>query len=114
MVRDDGLSWKRSIARGVTWGGCLACRHFRPDVTCVAYPDRIPLLIASGEVDHLRPRPGQVGETAFEIEEHPVGLARRAVVKRARGDTAPVIAELTVDGRGTIRALANRSSQSIS
>ena len=40
--------------------------HFRKDITCIAYPDRIPIMIASGEVDHLVVRPGQVGETVFE------------------------------------------------
>jgi hypothetical protein len=34
-------------------------------MSCAAYPDRIPLAIASGEVDHLVVRPGQVGDTVF-------------------------------------------------
>jgi hypothetical protein len=34
-------------------------------MSCVAFPDRIPIVIASGEVDHLVVRPGQVGDTVF-------------------------------------------------
>jgi hypothetical protein len=34
-------------------------------MTCEAYPERIPIQIASGEVDHLVIRPGQVGEIVF-------------------------------------------------
>jgi len=40
--------------------------YLRADTSCIAFPTRIPLLIASGEIDHLVPRPGQVGETVFE------------------------------------------------
>ena len=47
------------------WQGCLGCAHYRR-MRCIAYPDRIPLPIASGEVDHMVPRPGQVGDTIFE------------------------------------------------
>jgi len=35
-------------------------------MTCAAYPLRIPIVIASGEMDHLVVRPGQVGDTVFE------------------------------------------------
>ena len=45
--------------------GCLGCGHYRA-ARCVAYPKRIPLRILSGEVHHLVPRPGQVGDTVFE------------------------------------------------
>lgn len=58
--------WKRSIPRNELWGGCGACVHFRPDFTCIAFPQRIPIQIASGEIDHLVVRPGQVGTTVFE------------------------------------------------
>jgi hypothetical protein len=34
-------------------------------MSCVAFPDRIPIVIASGEVDHLVVRPGQIGDTVF-------------------------------------------------
>src|SRR5215207_9567992 len=70
-------SWKPSDLSGRVWGGCRLCRHFRPDFTCVAYPQRIPIIIASSEVDHLVVRPGQVGDTVFELNEQPTGLALR-------------------------------------
>ncbi|MGH2587010.1 MAG: hypothetical protein ACRDJE_19015 [Dehalococcoidia bacterium] len=58
--------WKRSIPRSELWGGCGACVHFRKDTTCLAFPRRIPIQIASGEIDHLVVRPGQAGTTIFE------------------------------------------------
>jgi hypothetical protein len=58
--------WKRSVPRDQSWGGCRKCAHFRNDGTCVAFPERIPIQIASGEIDHLVVRPGQVGDTVFE------------------------------------------------
>ncbi len=39
---------------------------------CIAFPDRIPLAIISGEIDHLVPRPGQVGDVVFEATEFDV------------------------------------------
>lgn len=59
-------NWARSISENQRWGGCLACVHYRRDGTCVAYPHQIPIMIASGEIDHLVVRPGQVGNTVFE------------------------------------------------
>ena len=32
---------------------------------CIAYPQRIPFMIISGQTDHMIPRPGQVGDTVF-------------------------------------------------
>jgi hypothetical protein len=58
--------WVRSIPRDQRWGGCRNCIHDRRDGTCVAYPVQIPIPIASGEVDHLVVRPGQVSDTVFE------------------------------------------------
>jgi len=52
--------------RTTRWRGCRACVHFRKDFTCAAFPYRIPIRIASGEIDHLVVRPGQVGDTVFE------------------------------------------------
>ena len=48
------------------WPGCRYCVHWRAG-TCAAYPQRIPLVILSGEIDHLVPRPGQVGTATFEM-----------------------------------------------
>jgi hypothetical protein len=59
----------------------------------VAFPDRIPLAIFAGEVDHLVVRPGQVGDTVFELAEHPSDLAlRRMRAAAARGEAWAVAA----------------------
>ena len=55
--------WERSEGFE-NWYGCLNCGHYRA-MRCIAYPDRIPFAIASGQVDHFVPRPGQVGDTVF-------------------------------------------------
>jgi len=55
--------WERS-EHFDEWPGCRGCVYY-DRARCVAYPDRIPLIILSGEVDHFVPRPGQVGETVF-------------------------------------------------
>lgn len=47
------------------WQGCIGCAHYRY-AKCVAYPKAIPLLILSGQVDHMVKRPGQIGDTVFE------------------------------------------------
>lgn len=56
-------NWERSESFA-SWNGCRNCGHFRGN-RCVAYPNGIPFLIASGQVDHLVTRPGQVGDTVF-------------------------------------------------
>jgi hypothetical protein len=58
------MTWEPSERFG-EWQGCRGCAHYR-QARCVAYPERIPLVILSGEVDHMVPRPGQVGDTVFE------------------------------------------------
>ena len=87
-------NWKPSIPRQRRWGGCRAYKHFRLDMTCVAYPDRIPLIIVSAEVDHLVVRPHQVGESVWELNDQPTGLSARLIAAaRVRGETwatAPV------------------------
>jgi hypothetical protein len=40
---------------------CLACVHLRPGLTCGAFPDRIPVAILDGRVDHRQPYPGDHG-----------------------------------------------------
>ena len=40
--------------------------EFVQDITCIAYPEQIPIVIAPGAVDHLVLRPGQMGDTVFE------------------------------------------------
>jgi len=53
------LDWEPS-ARNEEWPGCRHCAHFRK-THCDAYPDRIPILFLSGEIDHMIPRPGDHG-----------------------------------------------------
>jgi hypothetical protein len=86
-VAERARDWQRSTPRTERWGGCRVCKHFRPDMTCAAYPQRIPIVIASGEVDHLVVRPGQVGDTVFEVIEHPTGPQQRLLESAAsRGE----------------------------
>lgn len=40
---------------------CILCDHYRGELTCVAFPDRIPQEILSGEHDHEEPYPGDQG-----------------------------------------------------
>jgi hypothetical protein len=82
MTRQPNL--EPSIPPGQPWGGCRLCRHFRPDITCDAFPERIPLRILSAELDHLVVRPGQVGSTVFEVVQNPSGLARRLLEGAAK------------------------------
>jgi hypothetical protein len=56
------------------WQGCIGCGHYRR-ARCIAYPNAIPLIILSGEVDHMVPRPGQVGEMVFEPMDWDIFLA---------------------------------------
>jgi len=58
------------------WLGCRDCIHF-DRVRCAAYPNRIPLIILSGEVDHLVPRPGQVGDIVLEEMDFQFGQTTR-------------------------------------
>jgi hypothetical protein len=58
------MNWEPS-GRFDEWQGCLGCIHYRRG-RCAAYPGGIPLPIASGEVDHMVERPGQVGDLIFE------------------------------------------------
>lgn len=58
------MNWEPS-ERFDEWPGCFECAHYRYN-RCAAFPERIPLLILSGEVDHMVSRPGQVGEIVFE------------------------------------------------
>lgn len=62
-----GANWERA-PNSDDYVGCLACVHRRrgTHLCCAAYPDVIPFAIVSGQVDHLVPRPGQVGDTVFE------------------------------------------------
>jgi hypothetical protein len=69
------MNWEPS-ARFDEWQGCIGCAHYRR-ARCVAYPKAIPLIILSGQVDHMVPRPGQVGETVFEPMDWEIWRATR-------------------------------------
>jgi hypothetical protein len=58
------MNWEPS-ERFADWPGCFSCAHYRY-AKCIAYPKAIPLPILSGQVDHMVPRPGQVGDIVFE------------------------------------------------
>jgi hypothetical protein len=61
------MNWEPS--EGIDeWPGCLGCAHRRVGkrLWCAAYPEGIPFIIIAGQVDHLVPRPGQVGKTVYE------------------------------------------------
>jgi hypothetical protein len=77
--------------------GCIRCVHLRSGGTCAAYPERIPLAILSGEVDHMVVRPGQVGDTIFE----PVDAA----VWRSTGQRVPARAELPARALRVLRTV---------
>ena len=71
------------------WPGCRACLYF-DRVRCAAYPNRIPLMILSGEIDHLVPRPGQVGDIVFEEMDFELWrTTRQRVPLRAAEPAAP-------------------------
>jgi len=57
--------WKKSRNYD-DWPGCRRCVHLTREGSCIAFPEMIPMPIASGAVDHMVERPGQVGDTLFE------------------------------------------------
>ena len=40
---------------------CSSCKHYNKDLTCKAFPDRIPIEILDGEHDHRTPFDGDGG-----------------------------------------------------
>ena len=78
------MNWERS-EQFEEWPGCFECAHYRHG-RCAAYPERIPLTILSGEVDHLVPRPGQVDAILFEPMDREAFLATG---KRVPAQAAP-------------------------
>lgn len=40
---------------------CLLCVHYRGEIQCDAFPDRIPEEVMTGEHDHREPYPGDHG-----------------------------------------------------
>jgi len=82
------VNWERS-ARFAEWQGCRGCLHYDRG-RCAAYPERIPLLIFSGAVDHMVPRPGQVADIVFEPMdiEHWVRTGERIPARAGAEQTA--------------------------
>jgi hypothetical protein len=60
------MNWEPSN-QASEFGGCRFCVHYQQGGQCVAFPTRIPLPIIASDIDHMVPRPGQVGETVFEM-----------------------------------------------
>ena len=48
---------------------CIFCRHYHADLTCDAFPERIPIEIITGEHDHREPYPGDHGIQFEPIDE---------------------------------------------
>ena len=44
---------------------CIGCVHYIFDLTCTAFPKRIPDDILSGVNDHSKPYPGQGNDIVF-------------------------------------------------
>jgi hypothetical protein len=82
------MNWERSPDYE-QWPGCRYCAHWRAGA-CDAFPKRIPLIILSGQVDHLVPRPGQVGQTTFEAVDLDLweNTGERAPARRPAGPRA--------------------------
>ena len=76
------MNWERSPWAD-DWPGCYECANYAKG-RCTAFPERIPFAIFSGQVDHLVPRPGQVGVTVFEQMdvEHWLATGERVPLRR--------------------------------
>lgn len=59
---DRFTDWDDPEATGVTNPQqCQACRHYRNNATCSAFPNGIPIIILQDEHDHRKPYPGDRG-----------------------------------------------------
>lgn len=66
--------------------GCPRCLHYRFDGTCKAYPDRIPLPIASAQVEHTKPLFGQTNDIIFELRDPDVDVSALIQARRREYD----------------------------
>ena len=47
--------------KDITLSQCFNCLHLLKNVSCAAFPERIPLDIRTNEHDHRKPYPGDNG-----------------------------------------------------
>jgi hypothetical protein len=48
---------------------CILCKHREKGLKCIAFPDKIPHEILSGNNNHSIPFPNQDNEVVFELIE---------------------------------------------
>ncbi len=46
---------------------CFSCKHYNDDLTCAAFPEGVPSVILTGEVDHDTPIVGDHGHQYEKI-----------------------------------------------
>jgi hypothetical protein len=46
--------------------GCRGCRHYLVELTCSAFPEGIPLVIISGQIQHTEILPKQGNTIVYE------------------------------------------------
>jgi len=47
--------------------GCRGCRHYLGDLNCSAFPEGIPLIIVSGEIQHTEVLAKQKNTIVYEV-----------------------------------------------
>lgn len=47
---------------------CIKCKHYLGELTCMAFPDKIPQKILTGEIDHDIVVDGQNDRFVYEEE----------------------------------------------
>src|SRR4051812_49390774 len=84
MTTEQRSGGASAAQRATWWGGGRLCRHYRIDLTCAASRKGIPFAIASSQVDHLEPRPGQVGALVWELPDEPTPV-QQLLIRDAAG-----------------------------
>ena len=51
------------------WAGCRNCIHYQKNGKCRAFPNGIPIMFASGDIEHNQVIVGQVGDFVYEENE---------------------------------------------
>jgi hypothetical protein len=73
------MNWERSD-RFEEWQGCRGCAHYQR-ARCIAYPDGIPLLLLSGEVDHMILRTNGLGRIRTDPTASADGTSRSGTAR---------------------------------